>query len=181
MIRNERCDGGSTSKIEARLNERGSSQGSTCLLVGAVPGTPEEEVADLQDQKDCTPEQRPEIAESIALRILGEGLHPLQDLHAHTPDYVKKAGSVCYHLPSSCHGGGADDPYHISLSEHSPPSLNPEHRAQGLNQRYTVTEESTKFYLQCYLDNRKITPEELSSIILEEGKTCYTSASHPRL
>src|SRR3990167_5993647 len=132
--------------------------------------------------KDCTPEQRQEIAESIALRILGEGLHPLQDLHAHTPDYVKKAGSVCYHLPSSCHGGGADDSYHISLSEHSPPSLNPEHRAQDLNQRYTVTEESTKFYLQCFKDLRETTYEEVSSMILEERKTCYTtrSASHPR-
>lgn len=117
-------------------------------------------------------EMIPEYRRRVALMALGEALHPLQDMHAHTPEFVHKVWKPFkWLLGDSFHWpGAADDPRYINPKDKSPASLDPADK--GCSQRYTMTKEATKFILQCYKDNRIITAEELSSLILAERKTC---------
>lgn len=74
-----------------------------------------------------------------ALTILGYGLHSLQDMFAHNPDFIKCIDpNRCLHLDN-----GADDPTHIDEK------ISPRSQIMGeeqFNQRYSDTKTITSLY-----------------------------------
>ena len=102
--------------------------------------------------------------EWLALHILGEGLHPLQDLFAHIKRFVETYGSADAHLFHM----KADKPRFIDDKD-SPPSLDfdKDDKGRALSQRYTNTKLLTKFYIKRFLDRKPIDANEFSSKVKE--------------
>lgn len=85
-----------------------------------------------------------------AMIALGRGLHPLQDIFAHSPGFVKKiqidAGILNWHFKYHP-GKEADDPYHIDGCSPVTQFNEPEYSGRQFSQRYSDTKTATYLYL----------------------------------
>lgn len=88
-----------------------------------------------------------------ALKYLGKGLHPLQDVFAHRDVFVKrwaiKGKTYCEHV-STPYSWKADDPYFIDSDVSKKNELNDKVDGKLLNVRYSDTKTATYVYLLAY-------------------------------
>lgn len=107
-----------------------------------------------------------EVDREKALKKLGKGLHPLQDLFAHTMAFVsvwKAPRKCCNHILNM----EADDRKHKNNDEDSPLSLDLDDRKLGFSQRYTSTKLITKFYVKQFIQKKGMDCNLLSSKVKE--------------
>lgn len=110
----------------------------------------------------------PTEVHNAALFILGEGLHSLQDIFAHTRKFVNRTGSIHWHGFNLL--TGTDVTTYINDKKNSPKSLDSHDKdkhGEHYSQRYTNTKLLTLFYLKCYRENRTLSAEELSKYVRE--------------
>lgn len=109
-----------------------------------------------------------------ALETLGHGLHPLQDIFAHTSQFVHRLPKMLPGYRGQHHffyekASEADNPSYRNSKSSKPISLQSmdgSDRIAKHSQRYTNTRIFSLFYLRCYLAGKTLTEVELSRYVL---------------
>lgn len=83
---------------------------------------------------------------------LGRGLHPLQDIFAHTDAFVSlyRLGSITFLAHLGDLGVGADDPFYIDRTKHSYRTAVVHEDYSSISQRYSDAKTASYIYLYCY-------------------------------
>ena len=101
----------------------------------------------------------------VSLRFLGRGLHPLQDVFAHTSDFVtvpqdSRAIHLWAHVLDQTKGARADDPTYVTSGDvsKSPITVIPEDGVDEarFSQRYSDTKTVSLIYLVVYASSIKL-------------------------
>lgn len=114
------------------------------------------------------------------LHALGRGLHPLQDVFAHTIPMVNKylGGMFQEHITSR---GQPDNPLYISNEEESPNTFVKISSEQFCSQRYSDTKTATYLYLLLFLHATRLVTQPQFESHVEKIVNNLIEGKHPRI